>query len=65
MTELKIWVTSMRELELGKFYDPSTKIRSLRIGFIVSVVLETLVFIFFTALCGTRFGSIDGKGAHS
>jgi hypothetical protein len=55
----------MRELELGKFYDPSSKIRCLKVGFVVLVVLETLIFIFFIGLCGTKFGSIDGKGAHS
>ena len=55
----------MRELELGKFYDPSAKIRCLKVGFTINVVLEILVFIFFIGLCGTKFGSIDGKGAHS
>ena len=65
MTELKIWVTSMRELEKGKFYNPSAKIKCLKFGFAVFVTLETLVFVFFMGLCGEKFGSIDGKGAKS
>ena len=65
MTELKIWVTSMRELEKGKFYNPSAKIKCLKFGFAVFVTLETLVLVFFMGLCGEKFGSIDGKGAKS